>query len=234
MWRVSWIALLLVGGLYGQTVPFVGCETLTQGRTDSAPAGSSFDLSAHPELAGQLAYYKALDGYGILGPRGWQCVAIAGVDSMRLLVMPEIDRTKLADGTLKITGPAILAETDGGLCEVCVTVPRMAVRLFPSEREWGTSVLRDKGDPNIAKGPYAADVIDRQDDKTTRFRTPENQDGFGTERFARGAQPINGLAMLLGGQSDGVLVQVRLPEAMRRLTTVILRQMQQEVESNLW
>jgi hypothetical protein len=226
--------MLFCGGLAAQTVPFIGCETLGQGKAEPAPGGAAFELNTHQELAGQLAYYKAQDGYGVLGPRGWQCVATQTADSTRLLVMPEIDRAKLSAGTFEVTGPAILAESDGGLCEICVTVPRMAIRLFPTEREWGTLVLRDKGVKDIAIGPYPADVIDRQDDKTMRFRTPANKDGFGTERFKASADPIDGLAMLLGGQSEGMLLQVRLPDAMRRLTTVILRQMQQEVESNLW
>ncbi|HYA17436.1 MAG TPA: hypothetical protein VEF06_08215, partial [Bryobacteraceae bacterium] len=76
------------------------------------------------------------------------------------------------------------------------------------------------------------DVLSYENDVVVQFRTQANQEGFGAELFGRGTDPIDGLAILMG--QDSMLVQVRLPDAMRRLTSSILKQVEQEVASKQW
>ena len=52
------------------SAPFVGCKSDGQvGPLDAPPAGESFQSIIRFELAGQLAFYKAKSGFGVLAPR---------------------------------------------------------------------------------------------------------------------------------------------------------------------
>jgi hypothetical protein len=215
------------------TVPFVGCETVGPMGSASAPGGTSMDVAINPALTDQLAFYQAQDGQGVLAPRGWHCVAMYGAGTVRLVVMPQIDRASAVAGKLQVSGSAVeveSAEGKGGGAGA-VAVAALSARLFPVRQDWALQTLKDAGLPAVA-GPFPHDVLTYQNDVVVQFRTPANQDGFGTERFGRGAEPIDGVALLM--DQDSVLVQVRFPEAMRKLTTSILKQVEQDVASRQW
>jgi hypothetical protein len=225
----------LLQAQYGMpvTVPFVGCETAGPSGSASAPGGTTMDVAINPGLADQLAFYQAEEGQGVLAPRGWQCVAIYDSGTSLLVVMPHIDRERAAAGKLQITGPAVVIESAEGVSAGPgkIVVAQLSARLFPVRQDWARNTLQNAGLP-VPDGPYPHDVLSYENDVVVQFRTPANQEGFGAELFGRGTDPIDGLAMLMG--QDSMLVQVRLPDAMRRLTSSILKQVEQEVASKQW
>jgi hypothetical protein len=235
--KLVWVALLsgsfLLQAQYGTpvTVPFVGCETVGPMGSAPAPGGSTVDVAINPGFVDQLAFYRAEEGEGVLAPRGWHCVAMYGPGIVRLVVMPGIDRELAAAGKLEISGPAVAVETAEGAGPGKVKVAGLSARLFPVRRDWARQTLRAAG-LAAPDGPYAHDVLSYENDVVVQFRTPANQEGFGAELFGRGADPVDGLAMLIG--QDSLLVQVRLPDSLRRLTSAILKQVEQEVASRQW
>jgi hypothetical protein len=215
------------------TVPLVGCETVGPMGSAAAPGDSTMDVAINPAFTDQFAFYQAEQGQGVLAPRGWQCVAMYGRGTVLLVVMPKVDRAIAAAGKLQIAGPAVAVESaDGtGMSPGKLAVAALCARLFPVRQDWARTTLEEVG-VKAPAGPYAHDVLTYESDVSVQFRTPAKQEGFGTEMFGQGTDPIDGTALLMG--QDSLLVQVRLPDAQRKLTSSILKQVQQDVASKQW
>ena len=69
-------------------VPLVGCQTSMQGELLDPPKGQAKSVRVRGPVAAQLAFYKAENGPGILGPRGWHCFAVSGSNGQLLFVTP--------------------------------------------------------------------------------------------------------------------------------------------------
>src|ERR1700744_2105479 len=67
-------------------VPFVGCPADGQQGPEPAPHGQPVALRLDPKLASRLAFYKSNYDDGVLAPRGWHCIALAGSDGNFLVV----------------------------------------------------------------------------------------------------------------------------------------------------
>ncbi len=98
-------------------VPFVGCKSDGQAGLLKPPTDKSKDVSIVPEVARQLAYYKAEQGFGVLAPRGWNCFGTYGSGGSNLYITPQPINPALllSDKWTGFTGPAIqLSGEDGG------------------------------------------------------------------------------------------------------------------------
>src|ERR1700721_604448 len=69
-------------------VPFRGGKSDGQAGPLKAPNGKSKNVSIAPDLARQLAYYKAEQGFGVLAPRGWNCFGTYGSGGSNLYISP--------------------------------------------------------------------------------------------------------------------------------------------------
>jgi len=61
------------------------------------------------------------------------------------------------------------------------------------------------------------------------YETPANKDGRGTQlRLQKNADPIRGIAILVGKDPDLIFLAIRVPSEMSGLTPVIVQQVERE------
>jgi hypothetical protein len=70
-------------------VPFVGCKSDGQAGPLPSPKSTAKAIALSSELADQLTYYKAENGFGMVAPRGWYCFSTYGSNGGSLFVSPE-------------------------------------------------------------------------------------------------------------------------------------------------
>ncbi|MGO8792131.1 MAG: hypothetical protein ACLQVL_32745, partial [Terriglobia bacterium] len=97
IYRIAILSAALMAGM-GFTTPayaiasaevsFVGCKSDGQVGPQDAPIGKPKTIAISPQLAQRVAYYKASDGEGVLGPRGWYCFGTYGSSGSNLYVTP--------------------------------------------------------------------------------------------------------------------------------------------------
>jgi len=187
-----------------------------------------------PEDAQKLAYYASKDGIGLLAPRGWYCEGDSGSDNFVLFLSPTlIDRT--APGWSGFDGPAIEAyhmfSGTSGRFEIAKTF----ARVFPAYRKWGKRVLEDFDMP-VPSGPYPTDALTYRNKSVVEYKTPAQTKGLGTQStwLRINDLPIAGAAILIynspviGDAPDVLLLSVRLPHDLARLTPVIVRDLERE------
>ncbi len=78
-------------------------------------------------------------------------------------------------------------------------------------------------------GPYPQDKLTYKGDRTVEYETPAQTRGLGTHSWlVKNTSPIEGVAMLIGETPDLVLLSVRLPFDLSRLTSTIIRQIERD------
>jgi hypothetical protein len=207
------------------SVPFVGCRSEGQADPINAPTGTSILVSMSPEAAQRLAFYEAKVIEGVLAPRGWYCLGTYGSGGASLLVSPEpIDRAKLLSRGLA-DSVVLIAYSSGG-SSGRFAVAEMIARVFPAWRWFADQVYKGY-DQTAPAGPYPKDRLNYKGKTIVEYETPAKTDGLGTgPLIEKNGSPINGVAILVGQTPDLVLLSVRLPVGLSKLTSEIVSQVE--------
>lgn len=207
-------------------VPFVGCRSDGQLGPQKAPKFRHTPVLPL-DAAQQLAFYAALDGPGVLAPRGWHCFGVYGSNGSGLVVTPE----KLIPGEFfkqhqfSTKGYGVELAFDYGGTSGRWAVAEAIARYFPRHRSFIQENFQGLNVGPLPSGPYPRDRFTRRTDKLVQYTTPPLTKGGGTIWvLAPSTDPVEGLSMLVN-ESDGpdlLRVNVRLPDAERALAKIIL------------
>jgi hypothetical protein len=217
------------------TVHFIGCQSDGQVGPLDAPKGSNKVVQIPMALAQRLAYYKAEEGIGVLAPVGWHCFGTYGSNGSNLYLSPQpIDATIVfSDNWKGFTGPVIQISGEEGGTSGRYGVASMIARVFPTHSAFVRSViasgLAEAND--FPAGPYPKDQLVYKSKEVVEYQTPAQTDGLGTQsRLQKNADPIRGVAILVGNQHEPSLVflAARLPLEMEPLTSIIIQQVERD------
>ena len=213
------------------TVPFVGCQSDGQVGPLEAPKDGSKVVQISAQSAQQLAYYKAEEGFGVLAPRGWYCLETYGSSGSSLFVSPvPINGTILFSDSWKgFTGPVIQISAEIGDTSGRFNVARTIARVFPSHKAFVRRVIEEGIEPasDFPSGSYPKDKLVYKNKETVEYQTPAQTDGLGTQsRLQKNADPIRGVAILVGSTPDLVFLAARLPSDRTDLASIIIRQVE--------
>ena len=217
----------------GAHVPFVGCRADGQVGPVDAPNGESRALPIATEAAQRLAYYKSDQGFGVLAPRGWYCFGVYGSNGYALYVSPQqISTDNLFSTTWSgFTGPVIEIAGENGDTSGRFGVARVIARVFPAHRAFVEGVIEEGTEPasSFPFGPYPKDKLIYRSKEMVEYQTPANTDGLGTNsRLKKDANPISGVAILMGETPDLLLLSVRLSPNLADLTSTIVQQVERD------
>ncbi len=198
-----------------------------------APQGESRSVPIPPEAAQKLAYYKSAQNLGVLAPRGWYCVEISEAGGRRLVVGPKpIDPTNMyPPGETGFTGPVIEVSSIHSNTEGRFEIARIIARVFPDYKAVVARICAEFHEPISAYtlGPYPEDTLTYKSARVVEYITPPQTEGLGTQsQLSRSGSPIAGVAMLVGGAPDLLLLAVRLPGNLRGLTPAIVHQVERD------
>ncbi len=214
-------------------VPFVGCAS--DGQVGPEPAPAPRPIPTPPShVADRVAYYAIDETLGVLGPRGWHCARLYGSSGWTLFVAPEdISPADFLTGhRSQHLEWAVVVRVSAGGTSGRFHVAQVAARLFPRARPFVQRVIDEGFMPkeDFPFGPFATDSVTRRSDFDVDFTTPAHHDGMGTSlELFKNDQPIQGLAMLLGGENDLAMATIRLPPRMRDLVPPILAALRTEI-----
>jgi hypothetical protein len=217
------------------SIPFVGCPSDGQVGPLKAPSGNGPNISAPPELAKQLAYYKSKTSPLVLGPRGWSCFGVYGSNGDVLYISPSpiSGSNALAnDGSGGFTGAAIEVAVRFGGTSGRYDVAKLINRVFPSHKDFATRVIGDGFAPasDFPSGPYPQDKLTYKSNEVVEFATPAHTDGLGTDSFLRqNDSPISGVVILVekaGEAPDSWYLALRLPLEFENLSQIIIQQLE--------
>ena len=214
-------------------VPFVGCKSDGQVGPLGAPKGNGETVQISAEKAQRLAYYKAEQGWGVLAPRGWYCFETYGSNGESLFVSPQpIGADNLFSRSWKgFTGPAIQISCESGGTSGRFGVARMIARVFPAHRDFVRKVIAEGVEraSDFPFGPYPKDKLRYKSNEMVEYRTPSRTKGLGTDsRLLEDVDPIRGVAVLVGPDTDLAFLAVRLLGAMSHLVPTIVEQLERE------
>ncbi len=218
----------------GVTVPFVGCKSDGQVGPMKVPQAESKAVDIPAEAAQRLAYYKSAYGFGVLAPRGWNCLGTYGSNGVTLYVSPEPISTDIlfSPDWKGFTGPAIQISEETGATSGRFSVARTIARLFPAHMDFVKRVISEGFEPADAfpTGPYPKDKLTYRSKDIVEFETPANTEGLGTaSRLLKNGSPVSGLVILFEGEEPNVLhLSIRLPEADPGLSDAIIQHAQRD------
>lgn len=216
------------------TVPFVGCVAQGQLENFKAPTGTPHLVGISAENAQKLAYYRAAIDLGVLAPRGWYCEGSSGSSGNALWLSPEpinrhVPRWK------GFSGPAIEIYRISSGASGMYDVAEILARVFREYKDQAAPVLALIERP-VPSGPYPNDALTYTNRSVVEFRTPPQAEGLGTHLtwLRKSNLPVSGAVIMLEKPSsveelpDMLLLAVRLPPALQRLTPVIVRDAERE------
>ncbi|WP_125486518.1 hypothetical protein [Edaphobacter aggregans] len=211
------------------TVRFIGCQSDGQVGPLEAPKGDSKVVQIATQATQQLAYYKAEQGFGVLAPRGWHCFGTYGSSGSSLYVSPQpLNATIVfSDNWKGFTGPVIQISTEIGDTSGRFGVARTIARVFPSHKAFVRDVIANgfAQANDFPFGPYPNDQLIYKSKEIVEYQTPAQTDGLGTQsRLQKNADPIRGVAILVGSNPDLVFLAARLPPDKTDLASIIIRQ----------
>jgi hypothetical protein len=213
-------------------VPFVGCKSDGQVGPEQAPSGKSKAVPIRADLARQLAYYKTEQGLGVLAPRGWHCFGTYGSGGTALYVSPQpITAANLFSATWGFAGPVIEIVYELGDTSGRFGVASVIARVFPAHKAFANRVINEGIEPasSFPFGPYPGDKLTYKSNEVVEYQTPAETVGLGTDPLVRkGADPISGVAILVGDTPDLLLLSARLPSKLTQLTPAIIQQVERE------
>jgi hypothetical protein len=216
----------------GTTVPFVGCASDGQVGPLGRPKGETKLVLVAASLASRLSYYKAEEGPGVLGPRGWHCFGTYGSSGSNLYLSPEPINSKniFSDSWKGFVGPAIQASISIGDTSGRFEVAETIAKVFPAHESFADRVIAEGIEPASAfpKGPYPHDKLTYLSREMVEYQTPANLEGLGTRSYlVKNGSPIYGAA-ILDPDMDLTFLAVRLPSVMNDLSDAIIRQAERE------
>jgi hypothetical protein len=218
------------------TVPFVGCEADGQMGKLEAPRGATKSVSISAEAAQQLAYYKGDQGNGVLAPRGWHCFETYGSNGSSLYVTPQpINSENLFSNKWEgFIGPAVQLTALDGSTSGRFDVARIIARVFPAHRNFVRKVIAEGLEPasSFHFGPYPKDKLIYKNREIVEYTTPAQSNGLGTQsKLKQNADPISGVAILLGADSDLVHLSVRLSPDQADLISAMIHQAEHDASN---
>lgn len=218
-------------------VPFVGCSSDGQVGPLKAPVGSTKTAPVSAGVGARLAYYKAENGFGILGPRGWHCFSTYGSNGSTLYVSPEpIDSAKLFSKDWKgFIGQAIQVSVALGDTSGRFEVARTIARVFPDRKAFVRDVIAEEIEPSgsFSFGPYPKDGLTYRSKNVVEFETPAGTAGLGTNsRLRSNSSPIIGVAILFGDEPNLLKVELRFQRESDDLVSPILAQIEREAANS--
>lgn len=223
-------------------VPFVGCRSDGQLGPVRAPDGKSKIVPIGANVAAGLAYYKAEEGYGVLAPRGWYCFGAYGSSGEVLYVSknPILGADLLSLKWKGFAGPVIQASFEYGGTSGRFGVAKMISRVFPKHTTFVQGVINEDRDVGITppdsfpSGPYPQDRLTYKSNEIVEYETPAETEGLGTQsELLKNADPIRGVAILVGEEPDLAYLAVRLPPDVTDLTSTIILQVERDAEKPL-
>lgn len=216
------------------TVPTVGCPGDGQVGPQHAPANGVRAVDIDARIAANLAYYYSSPELGVLAPRGWQCLALAGSGGQSLYVTPQqkVSAGELLGGDSRgITGPAIQVSMNIGDTSGRFAAARYIARLFPQARSFVDAVIAENLVPasSFPSGPYPEDQLTRRSASVVEYLTPAGNTGLGYDsRLAPGEDAISGVVILHDTDHSVQKLSVRLPAESRGLAPAIIRQLEND------
>ena len=215
------------------SVPFVGCKSDGQLGPMEAPSGKTKSVPIGPQAAQQLAYYESAQGVGVLAPRGWYRFGTygSGGNFLHLSSQPINSAIIFTDKWKGFNGLAIELGYTYGSTSGRFTVAEVIARVFPAYTAFVTTLRQghDLLGSDFPSGPYPTDKLAYKSDRIVEYQTPPSTDGLGTQPWVKkNASPIDGVAMLIGETPDLVLLSVRLPSELTRLTPAIVGQLERD------
>jgi hypothetical protein len=213
------------------SVPFVGCASSGQIEMVAAPKGTSRSVTISPADAQAFAYYESADGIGLLAPRGWHCEGVSGSGGYALFLSPKPIHHSVS-GWEGLEGAAIEVNHMYGGTSGRLNVAQIIARVFPAYRAFGVRAL-EMYDLPVPSHPYPKDSLKYIGKAIVEYKTPAQTDGLGNfdSSLRKNDMPIVGAAILLvdplpkpdGDPPDAVLLSVRVPAKLTRLTPQIVR-----------
>jgi hypothetical protein len=103
----------------------------------------------------------------------------------------------------------------------------MVARVFPSHRAFVSKVIAEGIEPasDFPLGPYPKDRLVYKNKESVKYETPALTNGLGTQsRLQKNADPIRGVAVLVGQEPSLLFLAVRLPSEIADLTSPIIQQ----------
>jgi len=240
------VAALLCGcaPVYGQStatrsvtaisIPFVGCPSFGQTQVLEAPKGTSESVAIGAQDGMALAYYKSADGIGVLAPRGWYCQGVSGSGGAALFLGPK-PVVHASSGWEGLGGAAMEVNDISGENSGRYEIAELVARVFPAYQSFARRVW-DLDSP-LPSGPYPKDTLTYRGKTVVDYRTPAQTEGLGNFHSWLGKNdlPIAGAAILLmepthhvGDVPHLVLLSVRFPPDLSRLTPAIVRYFKRE------
>ncbi len=210
-------------------VPFIGCVSYGQTEFLEAPKGTSKSVPISPDDAQKLAYYASADGIGILAPRGWFCEGVSGSSGPALFVSPKPIKRGLT-GQEGFEGPAIEISHTTSDAIGRLEIAEIMARMFPAYRAFARRAW-DGIDAPLPSGPYPKDTLKYRSKAVVEYVTPPYTEGLGTHFswLKKNDSPIAGTAILIGDPPvDLLLLSMRLPRDLARLTPVIIRDVERD------
>jgi hypothetical protein len=209
------------------SVPFVGCQGYSQAARVDAPTGKSVSVPVNKDSARRLAFYKTELRVSVLAPRDWHCLVANGSDGDTLWVSPEpIDTAKPLPDQPVFTGPIVEIQYFDSGASGRFEIAEIIARVFPAFKAFAAQ-MNEGFDRTFPSGPYPEDRLNYKDKTMVEYETPAHTDGLGTYRLVkRNANPIDGVAILVGQTRGLVLLSVRLPGDQAKLTPEIVRQVE--------
>ena len=172
VYRMAILSAALMAGIGFKTpayaiasaeVPFVGCKSDGQVGPQDAPIGKPKAIAISPQLAQRVAYYKASDGEGVLGPRGWYCFGTYGSSGSNLYVTPmPLKSADLFSNSWKgISSFGIQFSVSNGDTSGRFEVAQIIARVFPAHSAFVRRVIAEGVEPSTSfpYGPYPADKL---------------------------------------------------------------------------
>jgi len=201
------------------SVPFIGCRTVGQVDANAPPSGS-ISLPISGDVAKSAAYYGTDRKSGVLAPRGGRCLGVIGSDGDAMIVHPwEFDDWP------SVPGPGVATTVRLGEGSGRFSVADAIARLFPTYRNFVKGVVEEFPFFKPPSGPYPGDRLVYKSARAVEYQTPRQIEGLGTQFWLnKDAQPIQGVAMLVGPTPDLLHLAVRLPSNLDALTPVIIHQ----------
>jgi hypothetical protein len=218
------------------SVPFVGCASSGQIETLEAPKGTSKSVPISPADADALAYYESADGIGLLAPRNWFCEGASGSGGSALFLSPKpIHHSQ--SGWEGLEGTAIEINHISGENSGRYEIAEVMSRVFPEYRAIARRVWEDIDLP-LPSGPYPKDALTYISKTVVEFNTPAQTEGLGNFHswLKKSGSPIQGAAILIADPQNPilssarlVLLSVRFPPDLARLTPTIIRYVERDV-----
>jgi hypothetical protein len=185
-----------------------------------------------PKAAEALAYYVTAPGLGVLALRGWFCYGMYGSGSDSLYIGPKpIYGTMFSIGRSGFVGPIIEVNQSLSNTGQRSDVAEIITRVFPAYMAFARHLNEEGLGRSLKFDRYPKDALTYRSNSVAEYKTPAQTDGLGTHSWLRkSGSPIEGVAMLVGQTPDLLLLSVRLPQELRGLTSVIIRQFERDAE----